>query len=448
MATQDVNNNNISNSTNIDMSSSYPSPNRNGAPPPPPQSSPSSNNGHRRLSSSSRTNNRTISSILGSSNLSDFLFYDANTFKQVKRLYCGMLMVAMAYSVTMIIMMVVLYKTLPTSIQSLQTTTHLMSPINSAVSADSSDISKLSYRPFDIDSVTTSLMQDAFQNGTLRPSTSINGKVATSANTNAVSMGGVFRHDGRMVNHETARTYLDQVIAINFLTLILYSLAFYAAQRELYTLTLAFTSTLSFTMMFSVVKIFVEGVHFPNNFMSLLLRVSIVFVAMVYLGQLRRKQHFIRNLWLSPDSFLNHPALRSSQITPNQTAQLIRDFLTNSNGNSNISVVEQSAGNKDDNDRTNEYQDLPPNYDEALKCSSPAGPSIPLRTITQSMTSLSSRVSQQTMASPPPSFEEIVTVNSLTSSPNNGSHRDTPCQSTTSMNSNLPSTSKGEDLTV
>lgn len=57
----------------------------------------------------------------------------------------------------------------------------------------------------------------------------------------------VFNVRGRF-SQDSARTYIDQLIAINFLTSILYLLAFYSAHREMYTLTLAFTSTLAFTM--------------------------------------------------------------------------------------------------------------------------------------------------------------------------------------------------------
>ena len=133
--------------------------------------------------------------------------------------------------------------------------------------------------------------------------------------------------------------------------------------------------------MFSVVKIFVEGVHFPNNFMSLLLRVSIVFVALVYLGQLRRKQHFVRSLWLSPSSLLHHPALRGSQMTPNQTAQLIRDFLaassaaavaSGSSGGLTLGLSHLATFGKADEDQLPEYQDMPPNYEEALRCPVPS----------------------------------------------------------------------------
>lgn len=158
--------------------------------------------------------------------------------------------------------------------------------------------------------------------------------------------------------------------------------------------------------------------------MSLLLRVSIVFVALVYLGQLRRKQHFIRNMWLSPNSLLNHPALRSSQMTPNQTAQLIRQFLAAS-ASSSVGGVGGGASTsfKTDEDIMAEYQDLPPNYEEALRCpvpndgaqaatvtSPPPGSIIPLQTLSSSSLQPSRvSVNSLTLQGPPPSFDELST---------------------------------------
>lgn len=140
--------------------------------------------------------------------------------------------------------------------------------------------------------------------------------------------------------------------------------------------------------------------------MSLLLRVSIVFVALVYLGQLRRKQQFIRNsnsFWLSPNTFLGHPALRSSRMTPTQTAQLIREFLASSS---------HGGQHKTDEDLVREYQDHPPNYEEALRC--------PLPTVGQrsqachqpdtisisSIRPMTSRASQVTLGPPP--FDQLI----------------------------------------
>ena len=142
--------------------------------------------------------------------------------------------------------------------------------------------------------------------------------------------------------------------------------------------------------------------------MSLLLRVSIVFVALVYLGQLRRKQHFIRSVWLSPSSLLNHPAFRSSTtMTTSQTAQLIRDFLTNQSGqdvgSTNLitgsSAVSGAGAYKTDDELMNEYQDLPPNYEEALQCPLPNG-FIPTTTSsTNTFTNISSSSSLSTYTS-------------------------------------------------
>ena len=66
----------------------------------------------------------------------------------MKRLYCGMLMVAMAYSVTMIIMMVVLYKTLPQSITALQGSSPFVG--GPLVAGGATNSPKLSYRSFGI----------------------------------------------------------------------------------------------------------------------------------------------------------------------------------------------------------------------------------------------------------------------------------------------------------
>ena len=156
----------------------------------------------------------------------------------------------MAYSVTMIIMMVVLYKTLPQSMSALQGTTPFVSGPLAGPSAP-----KLAYRSFGIPNVIEDHHNNDDRTKSIKLALSSNILVkdpSVSGNSNSATppqTGGMFRNsEGRLVTHETARTYLDQVIAINFLTLILYSLAFYAAHRELYTLTLAFTSTLSFTM--------------------------------------------------------------------------------------------------------------------------------------------------------------------------------------------------------
>lgn len=181
----------------------------------------------------------------------DYLYFDTNTFKQVKRLYGGMLCVAIAYSCTMIIMMVVLYKTLPQSMSAL----HGSSPFASGPLISGNN-PKLTYRSFG--SLATAGSQPNEADHALEMLSNDHqslfkdiaaGRLNNGATAEAATTGGILRsHDGRLVTHETARNYLDQVIAINFLTLILYSLAFYAAHRELYTLTLAFTSTLSFTM--------------------------------------------------------------------------------------------------------------------------------------------------------------------------------------------------------
>lgn len=226
-------------------------------PPPSEQNVSSSGEQSNRSQSNQNRSHITASNILGSSvsgSGQDYLYFDANTFKQVKRLYCGMLMVAMAYSVTMIIMMVVLYKTLPQSMTALQAGS---SPFVGSPIMDSSVTSMPNtpkYRsPFGINpSISESeqtMTMFSTDKGAMQQLAVGSNSPAIGGSHGPASTGGMFRgHDGRMVTHETARTYLDQVIAINFLTLILYSLAFYAAHRELYTLTLAFTSTLSFTM--------------------------------------------------------------------------------------------------------------------------------------------------------------------------------------------------------
>ena len=241
-----------------------------------------------------RLPNSSVSSTRSNISHGDYLFFDANTFKQVKRLYSGMLMVALAYSITMIIMMVVLYKTLPHSI------TTVLDPTSSGSSSlidigGSSNFGSPFVVPSNVDSTNsvsnkTIIIQPKYQqklplssmnnnnpsftnnnDQTLNiftiqklhqqnhPNQEImigggNSVIKTSDNNHAITSNNnvgtlsIRGHDGRVVTYETARTYLDQVIAINFLTLILYSLAFYASHRELYTLTLAFTSTLSFTM--------------------------------------------------------------------------------------------------------------------------------------------------------------------------------------------------------
>jgi len=174
-----------------------------------------------------------------------------------------MLMVAMAYSVTMIIMMVVLYKTLPQSINALQdgSSPFMGAPLASSTTGASTNSPKVGYRTFGLSSPNADSADQPLEMfaspsvviaaGAASQSTSTPSQqtpVVQMSSSSSSSTRGLRTHDGRMVSHETARTYLDQVIAINFLTLILYSLAFYAAHRELYTLTLAFTSTLSFTM--------------------------------------------------------------------------------------------------------------------------------------------------------------------------------------------------------
>lgn len=85
-----------------------------------PQAANSENNSERNSSNRRESQIRSRGTTPGrnSNNNTDYLYYDPNTFKQVKRLYCGMLMVAMAYSITMIIMMIILYKTLPTTMNS------------------------------------------------------------------------------------------------------------------------------------------------------------------------------------------------------------------------------------------------------------------------------------------------------------------------------------------
>ena len=199
-----------------------------------------------------------------------------------------------------------------------------------------------------------------------------------------------------------------------------------------------------FLLVFSVVKIFVEGVHFPNNFMSLLLRISIVFVALVYLGQLRRKQHFIRTMWLSPNSLLSHPALRGSQMTATQTAQLIREFLASTAGHGS-GVAVSSTGFKNEDELMAEYQDQPPNYEEALRCPVPNSPTtaslpgsiIPLRTISSSA-SLQSRAASQLTLCPPPSFDEL-SGSRLSLNSNNNAIEPTITQTTITVPDNVVS---------
>ena len=242
--------------------------------------SPSSAAAPRGVSSSSSSASSS-STTTSSSSAHDYLYFDSNTFKQVKRLYCGMLLVAVAYSLTMIVMMVFLYKTLPHPGMAGGSATFgggslVPSASNSPSSHAGFNLKLYSHSamagvpsPTDADHALQmfgSESKSVFQRGNslsdgplpaalpaapeAAASTASASSPSAVSGTSTTTGGGFFRsHDGRLaISHETARTYLDQVIAINFLTLILYSLAFYAAHRELYTLTLAFTSTLSFTM--------------------------------------------------------------------------------------------------------------------------------------------------------------------------------------------------------
>ena len=135
--------------------------------------------------------------------------------------------------------------------------------------------------------------------------------------------------------------------------------------------------------------------------MSLLLRVSIVFVALVYLGQLRRKQQYIRNtnqFWLSPNDIFSHPALRTSRMSPTQTAHFIREFLASSTNQ-----------NKTDEELMREYQDHPPNYEEALRCPAPVvdqRQTQPSTLASATMQPMTSRASQVTLG--PPTFDDFI----------------------------------------
>ena len=108
--------------------------------------------------------------------------------------------------------------------------------------------------------------------------------------------------------------------------------------------------------------------------MSLLLRISIVFVALVYMGQLRRKQSLIRSVWLGGSQ---NPA----NINSSHTAQLIRQYLASQasgryppNHNHNH-TGDRSSDNNNPSSRLSKIDDdpddLPPNYEDALNCPVP-----------------------------------------------------------------------------
>lgn len=169
--------------------------------------------------------------------------------------------------------------------------------------------------------------------------------------------------------------------------------------------------------------------------MSLLLRISIVFVALVYLGQLRRKNQHVHNansFWLMPDTFLHHPGLRSQLATNQHTAQIIQEFFENhaSNGRTlgplSVASLGGRAGPKTEEDLLREYQDMPPNYEEALQypiadnCKLDKSASPKAHSAVQGTAGLHSRCSSQSTLTSPPSFEQITSsaanVNTLSPS--------------------------------
>lgn len=168
---------------------------------------------HHRPSQRSRNN-----SLNGIYNfyMHDF-YFDPNTFKQIKRLYCGMLLVAIAYSVTIILMMIVFYKSIPGAVKY-------------------SALLQNSFRNNDSDSVWN------FSTSTTGPHIEHPSPITL---TSVASFRKTFENNQTI---RTTRIHLDQVIAVNFLNAIIYLMAFYAAQKEFYNLTLIFTTTLAVSM--------------------------------------------------------------------------------------------------------------------------------------------------------------------------------------------------------
>lgn len=118
--------------------------------------------------------------------------------------------------------------------------------------------------------------------------------------------------------------------------------------------------------MISVVKILSEGTHFPNNLVALLLRMSIVFVALTYCSMMRRKQQFIiqaNRFWLN-----------NSNQSNGSTTNWINEIILGTSANTNTSAISNNylnSSNKTDEHLICEYKDQPPNYEEALRCPMP-----------------------------------------------------------------------------
>ena len=187
---------------------------------------------------------------------SNNLIFDANTFKQVKRLYCGMLLVAIAYSVTMVIMMMVLYKSLPESTYNNYRQQQQYHRINEHKSESQSQPKITTVATILTDKESVSVSSSLPPSPLSPPVENESSEIIKNNRLWMMDTSGqtLYRHYNQQYGNRQAstsyvnRTQLDQVIAINFLTTILYIMAFYAAQREFYHLTLAFTTTLAVSM--------------------------------------------------------------------------------------------------------------------------------------------------------------------------------------------------------
>ncbi|KAH7637953.1 hypothetical protein HUG17_9057 [Dermatophagoides farinae] len=387
---------------------------------------------------------------------SNNLIFDANTFKQVKRLYCGMLLVAIAYSVTMVIMMMVLYKSLPESTYNNYRQQQQYHRINEHKSESQSQPKITTVATILTDKESVSVSSSLPPSPLSPPVENESSEIIKNNRLWMMDTSGqtLYRHYNQQYGNRQAstsyvnRTQLDQVIAINFLTTILYIMAFYAAQREFYHLTLAFTTTLAVSMIISSVKILSEGSNFPNNLMGILLRMSIVLTALIYSSQIRKKQIFINQ---AQTFWLNHPhttamlhdattinnnnnnnssstttTQQQSRSTRSAAVQLIQEIfgVSPSTGtlvathpfHATVAATASSSPSKTENIIIQEYQDQPPDYEEALRCPMPVVRSLPVQTpITYPRSALTITSSTLSLIAPP-SFDQLKTSSSITTS--------------------------------
>ncbi|KAH9419976.1 hypothetical protein DERP_001809 [Dermatophagoides pteronyssinus] len=358
--------------------------------------------------------------------------FDANTFKQVKRLYCGMLLVAIAYSITMVIMMMVLYKSLPETIYNHRLQYQRF--IQPTFDSQKSQFEMMNTNTIPNDKESVSSVSPILENES--------SKILANNRLWTMDTSGqtLYRHFNQQPTNRNqqssfvSRTQLDQVIAVNFLTAILYIMAFYAAQREFYHLTLAFTTTLAVSMIISSVKILSEGSNFPNNLMGLLLRMSIVLTALIYSTQIRRKQTFINQ---AQTFWLNHPhaaAMLNAGATANDSSSLSTTHRSRSARSTTVQLIQEifgvsastgtlvathpfhvnadvlSSTSKMENIVIQEYQDQPPDYEDALHCPVPFVRSLPVQpppTFPRSTTSTISSSSSALSLISPPSFDQL-----------------------------------------